>query len=115
MTHAAVAREARRALPDDQAVRSVADLFALLANPTRLKLLLTLAATVRGARPELCVSDLADTVDASESMTSHQLRLLRNASLVDVRREGKFALYALREGPQAHLLADALEFVSATR
>lgn len=99
----------RPALPSSARIEALADLFALLANATRLKLLLALHDHANAERPELCVCDLASLAGASESMTSHQLRLLRDAGLVRFRRDGKFARYALRDGPQAHLLGDALE------
>jgi DNA-binding transcriptional ArsR family regulator len=86
-------------------------LFAVLSNVTRLKLLLALEPGTYHPRRELCVCDLAAVADASQSMTSHQLRLLREAGLVVHRREGKLALYRLADGPMRHLLRDALEHV----
>ena len=102
----------RRRLPTEATIASLTELFSLLANDTRLKLLLALYdhSPANGKRTELCVCELATTAGASESMTSHQLRLLRDAGLVTFRRDGKFARYALRDGPQAHLLGDALEY-----
>jgi DNA-binding transcriptional ArsR family regulator len=99
-------------LPDNARIASLTDLFGLLANETRLKLLLALYHRPNGARSELCVCDLAERAGASESMTSHQLRLLRDAGLVTFRRDGKFARYALTDGPQAHLLGDALDYTA---
>ena len=110
--HHGFARADRAALPSSARIASLADLFGLLANTTRLKLLLALYDRANGARLERCVCDLAALAGASESMTSHQLRLLRDAGLVSFRRDGKFARYALRDGPQAHLLGDALEYTA---
>ena len=62
--------------------------------------------------PELCVCDLAVLTDASESMTSHQLRLLRDAGLVSQRRDGKLVRYRLASGPIAHLLGDGVSYIS---
>ena len=107
-----IGRPDRPALPSNSRIASLADLFGLLANTTRLKLLLALYDRANDARLERCVCDLAALAGASESMTSHQLRLLRDAGLVSFRRDGKFARYALREGPQAHLLGDALEYTA---
>ena len=102
----------KAALPNNARIQSLSDLFGLLANETRLKLLLALYGRPNGARPELCVCDLAELAGASESMTSHQLRLLRDGGLVTFRRDGKFARYALMDGPQAHLLGDALDYTA---
>lgn len=115
------------------AVGDLASLFSVLANPTRLRLLLALHPDLRAgaplrptmpaavehetvrARAELCACDLAALAGASQSMTSHQLHLLRQAGLVEVRRIGKHALYRLSQGPHAHLLLDALAHVEAAR
>ena len=104
----------RHRLPTHATIEALTRLFSLLANEIRLKLLLALYDRDQtAAQPrELCVCDLAALAGASESMTSHQLRLLRDAGLVAFRRDGKFARYALRDGPQAHLLGDALEYTS---
>jgi DNA-binding transcriptional ArsR family regulator len=83
-------------------------LFALLANATRLRLLLSLYPAPHES-PEMCVCDLAAITEASQSMTSHQLRLLRESGLVESRRAGKMVLYRLADGPQGHMLFDALE------
>ncbi|MHB8839209.1 MAG: ArsR/SmtB family transcription factor [Gemmatimonadaceae bacterium] len=99
---------ARDALPDDLQLARTAELLALLSSTTRLKMLLALQPRMRGARQELCVCDLAAVTGASKSLTSHQLRLLRAAGLVAVRRSGKLAYYRLADGPATDLLRDAL-------
>ena len=109
--HIADVRTARHRLPTDKVVEDAVELFGLLANPTRLRLLLALTPVDDATVQELCVCDLAAVSHASESMTSHQLRLLRMAGLVHFRRAGKRALYRLTAGPQAHLLSDAFEYV----
>jgi ArsR family transcriptional regulator len=106
--HLDAVRDARAALPDDIRLAQVAELLALLSSPTRLKLLLALQPKARGPRRELCVCDLATVAGASKSLTSHQLRLLRGAGIVTVRRSGKLAYYRLADGPAVDLLADAL-------
>lgn len=76
-------------MPDDVAVRKVANLYGALADPSRLKILLALS------RGELCVCDVSHVVGLSVSATSHQLRLLRNLGLVTFRNDGKMAYYSL--------------------
>lgn len=87
----------------------MADLLALLASPTRLKILLALQPPHGDPPKELCVCDLAAVSGASKSLTSHQLRLLRTAALVTVRREGKLSYYRMADGPARDLLRDTLE------
>ena len=108
VVHLAAVREAQSALPSEPAITKVADVLALLSSATRLKMLLALQPAASGPRRELCVCDLAMVVGASKSLTSHQLRLLRSAGLVAVRRAGKLAYYRLAEGPSVDLLGDAL-------
>ncbi len=81
----------------------VTALFALLADPTRARLLHALSLI-----EELCVCDLAAVLGLSQSATSHQLRLLRTAGLVRRRKAGRVVYYALADAHVRHVLADAL-------
>ena len=74
---------ARAALDVMPPVPDVAGLFALLADPTRLRLLAALATG------ELCVCDLAAATGINRTTVSHQLRTLREGRLVRSRREGR--------------------------
>ena len=82
-------------------VRSGAETFRMLGDPTRVKILDTLG------DGELCVNDLAAKVGISESAVSHQLRLLRTMRLVRVRREGRLAFYAVDDDHILELLNQA--------
>ncbi|MEZ5317760.1 MAG: metalloregulator ArsR/SmtB family transcription factor [Vicinamibacterales bacterium] len=86
-------------------VASVADVFRLLGDPTRVRLLDALS------HGERCVCDLAHLVDLSESAVSHQLRLLRTARLVRVRRAGRLAYYSLDDHHVIGLLHDTRKHV----
>lgn len=110
VVHISDVRAARHRLPSANVITTAVELFGLLSNTTRVRLLLALSPIEDNSEPELCVCDLAAVSGASESMTSHQLRLLRMAGLVEFRRSGKRALYRLKPGPQAHLLLDAFEY-----
>jgi ArsR family transcriptional regulator, lead/cadmium/zinc/bismuth-responsive transcriptional repressor len=81
---------ARAALPPEEAVGGLADLFALLGEPGRLRLLAALAEA-----GELCVCDLAAACGLTESAASHALRLLRAHRVVSVSRRGRMAYYRL--------------------
>jgi ArsR family transcriptional regulator, lead/cadmium/zinc/bismuth-responsive transcriptional repressor len=90
---------ARTALGAMPPVPEVAGLFALLADPTRLRLLAALAAG------ELCVCDLAAATGINRTTVSHQLRTLREGRLVRSRREGRVIFYALDDEHVRDLLA----------
>jgi DNA-binding transcriptional ArsR family regulator len=91
----------RARLMPGRTVGSVADVFRLLGDPTRVRLLDALS------HGERCVCDLATLVGISESAVSHQLRLLRGARLVRARRTGRMAFYSLDDHHVIGLLHDA--------
>ena len=74
---------------DAQTVDGLTEIFRMLGDPTRVRILDVLAGG------ELCVCDIADLVGTSESAVSHQLRLLRGMRLVRPRRAGRQVYYAL--------------------
>ena len=90
---------ARAALGVMPPVPDVAGLFALLADPTRLRLLAALATG------ELCVCDLAAATGINRTTVSHQLRTLREGRLVRSRREGRVIFYALDDDHVRDLMA----------
>jgi len=97
--------DVRNRLLGGEAVASISDIFKLLGDPTRVRLV---DALTHGER---CVSDLTALVGMSESAVSHQLRLLRAARLVRVRRSGRLAYYALDDHHVVGLLHDMRKHV----
>lgn len=98
----------RQQMPTDRAVDETADVFGLLADPGRLRLLVALLGG------ELCVCDLAAACGQSESGVSHALRLLRAHRVVQVRRQGRRALYRLADAHVRMLLDLALAHLDHT-
>ena len=90
-------------------IPAIADVFKLLGDPTRVRIL---DALIHGER---CVSDLTTVVGLTESAVSHQLRLLRAARLVRVRRAGRMAFYALDDHHVVGLLHDTRKHVEESR
>jgi DNA-binding transcriptional ArsR family regulator len=86
---------------DQATADQVASTFAMLADPTRARILHALSLV-----EELCVCDLALLVGVSQSAMSHQLRLLRDHRVVTRRRAGRVAYYRLADGHIRHILAD---------
>ncbi len=89
----------RTAMPADRDVVDAADVFALLGEPGRLRLLVAL---LEGG--ELCVCDLAASTGISETSVSHALRLLRAHRIVSVQRRGRMAYYRLDDAHVRMLL-----------
>jgi DNA-binding transcriptional ArsR family regulator len=88
----------------EEHVGVMADLFAMLSDPTRLRLLMYLE-----QHDEACVSDLAQEVGISESAVSHALRLLRAHDIVETTREGRWVFYRLIDEHVRVLLHATLE------
>lgn len=86
-------RAATGSLPpvNDQTVRDLAQVFKLLSDETRLRILLYLAQA-----GELHVTDLCNRLGQSQPAVSHHLALLRVSSLIESRREGKHNYYSVR-------------------
>ncbi|WP_433430646.1 ArsR/SmtB family transcription factor [Nonomuraea sp. CA-141351] len=86
-------------MPAAEDLTDTADIFGLLSDPNRLRLLVALL------DGELCVCDLAAVTGQSESAVSHALRLLRAHRIVAARRSGRMAYYRL-EDPHVRMLLD---------
>jgi len=100
---ARVAAVRSRLLDLDEASR-LAEVFKLLGDPTRARLL---SALLEGG--ELCVCDLAAVTGVPETSVSHALRLLRTAGIVRNRRAGRMVYYSLADGHVRMLLDLSLE------
>lgn len=90
---------------DDSTGRNLADLFKMLGDTTRIKLLGKIAAG------EMRVGDIADSLGMQPSAISHQLRVLRAARIVTCRRDGKEAWYSLDDDHVVKLMRLGLEHV----
>ena len=101
--HPKTVARAIQAMPPDEQLQESSDMFKLLGNANRQRILLALDAC------ELCVCDIAEVVGASISAVSHQLQLLRRAGMVAFRSDGKQAYYRIRDPFAVELVRKALE------
>ena len=92
----------------DEVVR-ITELFRLLGDPTRVRLLYALVEA-----GELCVCDLAAVVGVPETSVSHALRLLRTAGIVRSRRGGRMVFYSLTDAHVRLLLDVSAEHLRHT-
>lgn len=102
VVHAGEVAAARARTPSDGRLARTLHVAAMLANETRLRIVAALAGGPDEAPVRLCVCDLAVVVGASETATSHQLRALRLARMVEQEREGRLVYYRLAEDPGVH-------------
>ena len=84
-------REVDAQMPDEEVLYDLAELYNIFGDSTRIKILYALF------EAELCVCDIAQVLDMTQSAISHQLRLLKASKLVKFRREGKTIFYSLAD------------------
>ncbi|KEO82110.1 ArsR family transcriptional regulator [Tumebacillus flagellatus] len=99
----ALVREA--SLPE-QEVTELAAVFAVLGDPTRIRILRALSVS------EMCVCDLAAALQMTQSAVSHQLRLLRNLRIIKRRKSGRMNYYSLDDDHILNLFETGLHHVS---
>ena len=99
-------------MPDEERLYDLAELFKVFGDTTRIRILYVLF------EAEMCVCDIADILNMTQSAISHQLRVLKQARLVRNRRVGKQIYYSLadevRNAPIAHALNAALVLTMGT-
>lgn len=89
---------ARLHLEDENAIMNAADMFSVLGDTTRLRVLVSLL------HGELCVTDIAAATGVNRTTISHQLRVLRSNDMVSRRRDGKVVYYSIANETLTHLL-----------
>ena len=91
--------------PDDEYLYDLADLFKTFGDSTRIKILYALYEN------EMCVYDIANILNMTQSAISHQLRILKQNRLVKYRKEGKTVLYSLADEHVFTILSQGIEHV----
>lgn len=74
---------------DEGLIYTLSEFYKTLSDPTRMKIIHALTVG------ELCVQDISNVVQMSQTAVSYQLRILRGARLVKYRREGKMIYYSI--------------------
>ena len=92
-------------MPDEELLYDLADLFKTFGDTTRIKILYALM------EHELCVADLAEAIDATQSAVSHQLRTLKQSRLVRAKRDGKNVMYSLSDNHVHSMLAQGMTHI----
>jgi len=95
----------KKTMPDTDRLDALTNLFKVLGDNTRAKILYTLE------QKSLCVNDICKCVDMTKSAVSHQLRTLRDAKLVKAKKEGKEVYYSLDDEHVSLIFKCALDHV----
>lgn len=107
--HEDMVKRAAAAMPEDEVLFDLSDLFKMFADSTRIKIISALI------NEEMCVCDIAALLSMKQSAISHQLRSLRQTKLVKYRREGKVVYYSLDDDHVRDILNIGLAHVREPR
>lgn len=103
--HKELVNKVMKDLPDEDALYDLAELFKVFGDSTRVRILFALFES------ELCVCDLSQALDMTQSAISHQLQILRTNKLVKSRREGKQMYYSLADEHVVTIIAQGLNHI----
>ena len=93
------------ALPDEESLYDLAELFKVFGDTTRIRILYVLF------EAEMCVCDIAEILNMTQSAISHQLRVLKQARLVRNRREGKQIYYSLADDHVRTIIGQGMDHI----
>ncbi|MBQ1311419.1 MAG: winged helix-turn-helix transcriptional regulator [Blautia sp.] len=89
--HQDLVRKVNETMPEETVLYDLAELFKIFGDSTRIRILYVLF------EAEVCVCDIAETLNMTQSAISHQLRILKQNKLVKSRRDGKSIFYSLAD------------------
>lgn len=105
MIHEEVVDKVREELPQEELLYELAEFFKVFGDSTRIRILAALE------KSEMCVCDIANLLNMTQSAISHQLRVLKNARLVKNRRDGKIMYYSLDDDHVKEILDSGLTHI----
>ena len=103
--HDDVVKAVKEKMPDDDDLYDLAEIFKVFGDSTRIKILYVLF------EAEMCVCDIAQLLNMTQSAISHQLRILKQSKLVKNRREGKAVFYSLADGHVRSIIDQGYEHI----
>lgn len=103
--HSELLEKVKNKMPDEEKLYDLAELFKVFGDSTRIRILFVLF------EAEVCVCDLAEALNMTQSAISHQLKILKNSKLVKCRREGKSMFYSLADGHVRTIISQGMEHI----
>ena len=104
--HTALVEHVKKITPNDDLLMDLAELYKVFGDSTRIRILYLLF------EEEMCVCDIAQVLDISQSAISHQLRILKQAKLVKFRRDGKSIIYSLADDHVRLIINQGMEHLT---
>lgn len=105
MVHNELLQRVNGKMPDEEEISDLSDLFKVFGDSTRLKIMFVLFES------EVCVCDLAELLNMTQSAISHQLKVLKQSKLVTSRRDGKSIFYSLADNHVRSIIAQGREHI----
>lgn len=103
--HSKFVKDINHMMPDDDNLADLAELFKVFGDSTRIKILYALFES------EMCVCDIAESLNMTQSAISHQLKILKQSKLVGNRREGKSIIYYLADDHVRTILGQGMNHI----
>ena len=103
--HEELLKTVREKLPPEEDLLDLAELFKVFGDSTRIRILFVLF------EAEVCVCDLAQGLNMTQSAVSHQLAILKRSKLVKSRREGKSVFYSLADEHVRTIVSQGMEHI----
>ena len=107
--HTDVVNRLEATMPDEGELYDLAELFKVFGDSTRIRILFVLS------EAELCVCDIAEVLNMTQSAVSHQLKILKQSKLVKARRDGKQMFYSLDDDHVSTIISLGREHLLETR
>ncbi len=104
--HEKVVEKVINNMPKEEKLYDLAELFKMFGDSTRIKILYALFES------ELCVCDIAQLLNVSQTAVSHQLRVLKTNKLVKYRKEGKNSFYSLADNHVCSIINQGMEHIN---
>ena len=98
--------ELKKMMPEEDKLYDLAELFKCFGDSTRIRILFALFES------EMCVCDIADTLNMTQSAVSHQLKILKQTKLITNRRDGKSVVYMLADSHVSSIISQGIEHIS---
>lgn len=104
--HNDIISEVTRRMPQEDLLMDLAELFKVFGDSTRIRILYVLFVS------EMCVCDIAQLLNMTQSAISHQLRILKQSRLIKSRRDGKTVFYSLADEHVRTVIGMGMEHIT---
>ena len=103
--HEELVSKRRAEMPTTELLYDLADFFKIFGDSTRMSILFAID------REPMCVCYIAELLKMTKSAVSHQLKILRQSSLVTYKKSGKNVFYMLADDHVRDIIEKALDHI----